>query len=1132
MKRIMMRLMFLSALAAIGETRQDKAGLTPLYWIDLNGTESQWGSATLTTDKYGTDSRTTGFRPLSYENISYWGRKGAYSFYDARGVNFACGTGSFTMFVVARGGNDYTGDDAIVFCLGRQFAQRTASPALELLIRNFIADPSNNNTNLVAVRTWDSAHDSPRDVIRTVVPGCYAAYRYVPYAIVYDASTMMLKLYANGVEIASKTGDFTGFTDATCWWQVASVRGGYNTNVTGMRDRCGVTDFRYYTSALSAADVAAISADYPLADQTGEMPYYHYAFDGSYRFYEPGNASEIASNVCQCLGADRVCNDFNSSGSKVYYSNTPYPRNYFSEYSCEVMRDGVCAARSIPGSKNGYGDYWPLTNSFTFAISAKMDPDSSVRNAVLIGFGSASSNGGKASHGGIAIVLREKGKIGLDWWDGNRTRHEGATAYLGCKDFSHFHDIAVVHDRDAGTMSLYVDGSFHGSFAHSGFTNSDSDGVHGCWAFSSIHGGNPDGFTASTHHTVEEFRFYTKVLSAAQVAALADAVPAWRPGTDPSGRLPHYHYTFDGTVVSEGHNLLQTTGNAKADSAITVNGYRAIRSGARTAANVVSTGSNYGGYFPVDRPFTLFMSADPGYFTENACLFGIGTLSGGGVALMRRDLTTMAVGNWASSSSSTCPQTATVSDGVGGAIHAYAVNVDPVAKKVQLFVDGVAAGEPTALPHALTTGNWQFASIYGGLPSGIATNPDMLLEDFRVYVPSLSASEIAALSAAYPAWCKKDGEGNRPDYWYTFEPSGSVPQGAKLLRDGASTIRYPVGGDSPVRDGTYACTNINVTGTSYGNNGGLQVGSSFSIFISARAKRSVSESVSGVLFALGRRTDSETFAIASESTDKMSCYSFSGETKTLLVQADVPGMQEDFNAYCVTWDGTTMKFYLNGEVADSRVTGADFTGFTSSPAWQFGSIYSTGVGSVFRAGILTLEDFRIYSRALTAAEVASISAELPRWPRGALWQGGNSGTLADAVWQKWSWSAAANGDWTYSQTLASGDNAAIGASDVALALVSTGSPRLGELYVARPVELSGAPIVCDSLEVADGASFKPDGVASCLSPGRKIAVVTGGSVAGIDFTLTDEYGNKYYLGVGNKLYYGDGSFPGMLLLFK
>ena len=459
MKRIMTLIISLSAFAVLGETRQDKAGLTPLYWIDLNGTESQWGSATLTGDNFN------GFGPLHYESISYWGRKAGYAFNDARGQNFACGTDSFTMFVVARGGNDYTGDDAIVFCLGKKFSGNThENPALELLVCNPITDPSNINSNLVAVRTWDSAHDSPRDVIRTAVPGCYAAYRYVPYAIVYDAPTTTLKLYANGVELASKTGDFTGFTASTCWWQVASVRGGNEEGKTGMRDRCGVTDFRYYASALTASEVAAISSDFPLADQTGEMPYYHYAFNGSYRAY---NKATAVTNICQYLGADRVCNNFN--GSRAYYSNTPYSRNYFAEYSCEVMRDGVCAARSIPGTKNGYGDYWPLTNSFTFAISAKMDPDSSVRNAVLIGFGSASSNGRKASHGGLAIVLREKGKIGLDWWDGNRTRHEGATACFGCKDFSHFHDIAAVHDREAGTMSLYVDGSFHGSFAHSGF---------------------------------------------------------------------------------------------------------------------------------------------------------------------------------------------------------------------------------------------------------------------------------------------------------------------------------------------------------------------------------------------------------------------------------------------------------------------------------------------------------------------------------------------------------------------------------------------------------------------------------------------------------------------------------------
>ena len=1116
MKRIMTLIISLSAFAVFGEARQDKAGLTPLYWIDLNGTESQWGKETLTGDNFN------GFGPLHYESISYWGRRAGYAFNDARGQNFACGTGSFTMFVVARGGNDYYADDAIVFCLGRRLKNKYSNPALELLVRNPLSSGySNVNSNLVAVRTWD-ATGVAHDVINKAVPGCYASYRYVPYAIVYDSPSQTLKLYANGVELDSKTGDFTGFSEATCWWQVASVRGGTDTG-TGVRDRCGVADFRYYTQALAPAEVAAISSDFPLADQTGEMPYYHYAFDGSYRAYKTATA---ITNICQYLGADRVCNDFNMQGVRTYYSNNR--TSYFAEYSCETLRGGVCAARGIPGSADGYGDFWPLTNSFTFAISAKMNPAAGIQNAVLFAFGSASSNGGKASHGGLAIVLRDKGRVGLYSWGADRTPQLGATASLGCTDYEHFHDYAVVHDREAGTMSLYVDGSFHGSFAHSGFTNSDEDGVHGCWQFGGVHGGTISPLSASSAHTVEEFRFYTKALTATQVAALADAVPAWREGTDPSGRMPHYHYTFDGSVVSEGHSLVGANGSAKADSAIAVNGYRPIRGGARTAANV-STG-NYGGHFPVDRPFTLFMSADPGYFTENACLFGIGTMNDGGVALMRRDLTTMAVGNW---SSTVYPQTATVSDGVGGAFHAYAVNVDPVANKVQLFVDGVAAGEPVALPHDLTTGNWQFASIYGGMPSGggIATNPDMLLEDFRVYVPALAASEIASLSAAYPAWSKKDGEGNRPDYWYKFEPSRSVPQGAKVLRDGASTIRKPVGGDSPVRDGKFACTNIAaVSGTSYGNAGGLQLGSSFSIFLSARAKRPTG--VPGVLFALGRASSSETLAIAAESDDKVSCYSFSTSGKTLLVQSEVPGMQEDFNAYCVTWNGTTLTLYLNGTAVASRATGADFAGFSSDPPWQLANVYGNIDSGIMKSGVMTLEDFRVYSRALTAAEVASISAELPRWPRGALWQGGNSGSLTDAVWQKWDWSAAAYGDWVYNASLAAGDNAAFGVSETPLALVGTGSPRLGELYVARPVALAGTAISCSSLEVASGASLKPAGVASLLSPGTKLAVVADGVVSGIDLTVADEYGNKYYLGVGNKLYYGDGSFPGMLLFVK
>ena len=174
----------------------------------------------------------------------------------------------------------------------------------------------------------------------------------------------------------------------------------------------------------------------------------------------------------------------------------------------------------------------------------------------------------------------------------------------------------------------------------------------------------------------------------------------------------------------------------------------------------------------------------------------------------------------------------------------------------------------------------------------------------------------------------------------------------------------------------------------------------------------------------------------------------------------------------------------------------------------------------------------MWRRALSAAEVAAISAKLPRWPRGALWQGGNAGSLTDAVWQKWDWSAAAYGDWVYNTTLAAGDNAAFGESEGTLVLSGPAAIRLGELYIAKPVELNASVLQCSRLVVAEGASLKPTGVASLLSPGRKLAIVSGGVVEGIDPTVPDEYGNRYYVIDGKKLYYGDGSLPGLVVTFR
>ena len=145
-----------------------------------------------------------------------------------------------------------------------------------------------------------------------------------------------------------------------------------------------------------------------------------------------------------------------------------------------------------------------------------------------------------------------------------------------------------------------------------------------------------------------------------------------------------------------------------------------------------------------------------------------------------------------------------------------------------------------------------------------------------------------------------------PDYWYTFSAEGGVPRGARLLSTGTAYTQFPAG-DSPARDGTFACTNTTRRSHSYGTAGSIGVGTEFTIFASARIKKS-SGGKSGVLFGLGSPAngDAETLAFAGEATNAVSLYSWPGGTKTHLLTASIPGMDEDFNAYAVTWNGTVL----------------------------------------------------------------------------------------------------------------------------------------------------------------------------------------------------------------------------------
>ncbi len=258
------------------------------------------------------------------------------------------------------------------------------------------------------------------------------------------------------------------------------------------------------------------------------------------------------------------------------------------------------------------------------------------------------------------------------------------------------------------------------------------------------------------------------------------------------------------------------------------------------------TNTRLGSELQTNLPFTVFMSARAGRFDMNGVLFSIGASSVSGLALAYKDPNTIGLFKWPSTGY-VC--TAPVNGGAFGGYHAYAFTVNPGAGTVSLYVDGLLAAEGACGANPAGDGHWQFAGVYGGMPSGLSGNSYFDVEDFRIYVPALTDSQVATLSACYPSWRELPPTGVLPDYWYTFNAEGGVPKGARLFSTGRAYTQFPVG-DSPARNGTFACTNTTRISHSYGAAGSISVGTEFTIFASARIKKS-NTGKSGVVFGLG-----------------------------------------------------------------------------------------------------------------------------------------------------------------------------------------------------------------------------------------------------------------------------------------
>lgn len=237
---------------------------------------------------------------------------------------------------------------------------------------------------------------------------------------------------------------------------------------------------------------------------------------------------------------------------------------------------------------------------------------------------------------------------------------------------------------------------------------------------------------------------------------------------------------------------------------------------------------------------------------------------------------------------------------------------------------------------------------------------------------------------AFTALADADTLGKVPTYWYTFD--GAVTShGASALKCAFNDSTYaflPCRGDkkgwrvNPEK--SYHAENVFAP-----NNG------SFTLFVSMDP--GTSSQTYRYIFSLGNNTSTTNLALVKlfgnrigvARWDRTHCGS---ELRAYgLLAAD--GVANRVHPYALVYDGNEHMLTLySGGVACAE---APFEGFGGSDGdatqFQFGSVHGGRVlpyskvptGDSVAAGLPVIEDFRFYNEALSAAEVAAISDELP-----------------------------------------------------------------------------------------------------------------------------------------------------------
>ena len=502
------------ALAAVGLmeasawAEADSLGKTPTYWYTFDGAIVSRGSSAL---KCAFDDSGYAFLPCRGEGKGW--RVNCNRSYHGENV-FAPGNGSFTVFLSVSPGAGQS--NRYIFSLGSNTS--TTNLAFVLMFGSRIG-----------VARWDYTHCGSNLRAYGLMAADGVPGRVHPYALVYDGTAHRLTLYSGGVACAEAPFEgFGGVAGDPTPFQFGSVYGGqvrpFSTVPVSGSVAEGlplIEDFRFYGEALTAEEVAQISAELPstwtaeeaavvgeLANN-GELPRYWYTFDGAVR----------------SRGASDLVNRYD-----VDYPEHSVPS--FSSY--EQCRDGGKAG-VIPGSSRPGGNWFVHRGgSFTLFLSST---SGTVDGGVLLCIGAFGTTKN------LTLVRESATNTKIVWRNGTTYCQTLVSAAVD-SPADYVHPYVVRYSADRGKIEFFVDGDKAGEATSSGLDATAPT----AFQFGGVYGGSPTDWNLKTYDNVrlEALKFYERALTDEEVVGLSAEYESGS-GRNPVqeiGRYPEYWYTF------------------------------------------------------------------------------------------------------------------------------------------------------------------------------------------------------------------------------------------------------------------------------------------------------------------------------------------------------------------------------------------------------------------------------------------------------------------------------------------------------------------------------------------------------------------------------------------------------------